>query len=126
MFFRLLKITLFVGILLSSLAIVLARMLPPSKLVLIMLFYMIVLSSVASGFVVYYEIYLKPKRQMKKIFSVLNEAKAIKKQIEERASFNSSLILQSSQTSLLLENGIRKIEEKIEKIEKEVMDMSKC
>jgi biopolymer transport protein ExbB/TolQ len=124
MFLKILKITLFIGIFLSSLTIILTRVLPPSRIVIIIMLYMIVLSSLVSGMWVYFEIYVKPKRRLKKIERVIAELKKLNDKMEEGVKTFDKACYSKHQLYLLLEQSLSKIEEKIEKIEKEVMDKS--
>ncbi|MCX8178956.1 MAG: hypothetical protein N3D75_03955 [Candidatus Aenigmarchaeota archaeon] len=120
------KITLFVGILFSSFAILITKIMQPSKEVMILIFYTIVLSSVASGLAIYYEFYLKPNNHMKKIEKIIKDVEISKKTLKKNYNYYNSLIFSRDQILTLLENCIEKIEKKIEKIEKQVMDKSKC
>ncbi|MEM5799379.1 MAG: hypothetical protein QXZ43_01800 [Candidatus Aenigmatarchaeota archaeon] len=125
MLFRFLKIGFFIGILLSSLTIILTKFLRPSRELLILIFYIIILSSVASSLAIYYEFYLKPERQRKKIKKIFEDLSNIKINLKEKYDLYDNLLLNERQTLHMLEIGLEKIEEKIEKIEKEVMDKSK-
>jgi hypothetical protein len=126
MFLRVLKISLFIGIFLSSLTIILTRIIPPSRIVVIIMLYMIVLSSVVSGIAIYGEIYLRPLRQMKRIEKSIIEMKKIEDKMKKRINTWDEASYSKHQTYILLEQSLDKIEEKIEKIEKEVMDKSRC
>jgi uncharacterized membrane protein (DUF106 family) len=123
---KVLKISLFIGIFISSLTIVLARILPPSRIVVIIMLYMIVLSSVVSGIAIYGEIYLKPLRQMRRIEKNIIEMKKIKDEMKKKMETWSVARYSKHQTYLLLEESLCKLEEKIEKIEKEITDKSRC
>ncbi|MBU5690147.1 MAG: hypothetical protein KQA35_03410 [Candidatus Aenigmarchaeota archaeon] len=120
------KITLFIGIFFSSLAILITKIMQPGKEVMILIFYTIVLSSVASGLAIYYEFYLKPKNYMKKIEKIIKDIEISKNSLKKNYNNYNSLVFSMDQTLTLLENCLGKIEKKIEKIENQVMDKSKC
>ena len=126
MFLRVLKVALLIGVFLSSLMLVLAKILPPSRIIIILMLYAIVLSSVISGMVIYFEFNVKPRRQLKKIEKVVDELKRLKDVMNERMNIFSKANYSKHQTYLLIEQSLSKLEEKIEKIEKEVMDKSMC
>ncbi|MEM5801426.1 MAG: hypothetical protein QW350_00780 [Candidatus Aenigmatarchaeota archaeon] len=109
----------------SSFAIIMTRILQPNRELLILIFYMIILSSVTSSLAIYYEFYFKPEKQRKKIKKLFNEINDLKNKLEEKYNFYNNLLINKRQTSYMLEISLEKIEEKIEKIEKEVMDKSK-
>ncbi len=126
MLVKILKISLFIGILITSLTILATRIIPPSKMLLIFIFYMIILSSVASALAIYFEIYVKPKKQAEKINKIVFELKKIVLYAKKRMDYMNKIKNDQRQVSFMLEKSLQKLEEKIEKIEKEIMDMSMC
>jgi predicted Zn-dependent peptidase len=75
---------------------------------------------------VYFEIYVKPKKQLKKIERIVAELKKLNGKMKESAKTFDKASYNKQQLYLLLEQSLSNIEEKIEKVEKEVMDKSRC